>query len=423
MSEGTPSQKNIQEKAIDLAKGYLKGYSFDDLKMLGVGLAAVAITCVVFYYASSDPKSLTEKFYVYAVFGILPILIALAFAFRLFNTPIDETQFYLYIGIIFVMIVSIYLFYQVLYPTTITYFSYALWLISVLIFIVGLAIVYRIFVRTVINMRGWTGFFLKSLFLIPCLLIDLLETVFSELKSAPKMVVVLFILELLILLAYFYIPRVVSEFPSDSIVLLNKPEFLTRLKGVGKATSFVMDVNERDNPSKLLDTIRNNYSISMWIYVNQHPNNYAAYSKETPIFRYGYPNSEVGHPLVVYFNDTKDTNKSDKYIVYVSEDVSGVPLSIPSQSWNQLVISYTKDSTADIFVNGNLEKSVPLMYNFMPKYDIADIVEVGSGDNTVTGGGLHGAICNVVYHKTPLTAFQVAGDYNLYRYRNPPSNN
>jgi hypothetical protein len=43
-------------------------------------------------------------------------------------------------------------------------------------------------------------------------------------------------------------------------------------------------------------------------------------------------------------------------------------------------------------------------------------MEVGYGDNTVTGGGLHGAICNVVYHKTPLTAFQITGDYNLHRY-------
>jgi hypothetical protein len=426
MSENTtPVKQNIQEKAFDLAMDALKGVSFEDLQILGGGLISVSITCFVFYYASTDPKSLTEKFYIYAVFGILPIIIALIFALKIFNTNVDETQFYLYSGIIFVMIVSVYLFYQVLYPTTITHLSYGLWMITVLVFIVGLAIIYRIFVRTVVNMRGWTGFFLKCLFLIPCLLIDLLESVFSELKSAPKMVVVLFILELFIILAYFYIPKIVSTQPSDSIVLLNKPTFLTSLQGIGNATQFFMDVNEQDNPSKSTNSVHKDYSISMWIYVNQHPNTYAAYSKETNIFRYGYPNRpKTGHPRLAYFNDINDANKSDKYIVYVSaEDVSGVMLDIPSQSWNQLVISYTGDSTVDIFVNGNLEKSVPLMYNSMPKYDIADIVEVGSGDNTYIHGGLHGAICNVVYHKKPLTTFQVAGDYNIYRYRNPPSNN
>jgi hypothetical protein len=55
-------------------------------------------------------------------------------------------------------------------------------------------------------------------------------------------------------------------------------------------------------------------------------------------------------------------------------------------------------------------------------YDTGDVIEVGEGDNTVIGSGLHGAICNVVYHKSPITAFQVAAEYNLYRYKNPPVN-
>ena len=55
-------------------------------------------------------------------------------------------------------------------------------------------------------------------------------------------------------------------------------------------------------------------------------------------------------------------------------------------------------------------------------YDIGDIMEVGEGDGTVLGGGLHGAICNVVYHMEPLTPFKVAGEYNLNRYKNPPTN-
>jgi hypothetical protein len=161
----------------------------------------------------------------------------------------------------------------------------------------------------------------------------------------------------------------------------------------------------------------------MWFYVNQHADTYAAYSKETNIFRYGYPGSSIGHPRVAYFNDKNDPNKTDKYIVYVNDraDVPGVLLDIPTQSWNQLVISYNK-SVVDIFLNGNLERSVSLIDNMNPTYDTADIFEVGSGDNTVTKGGLHGAICNVVYHKNPMTTYQVAGEYNLSRFRNPPTN-
>jgi len=281
-------------------------------------------------------------------------------------------------------------------------------------------------VRTVINTRGWTGFFLKFLFLIPCLIIDLFETLFAELKSAPKMVVVLFILEFLIVLAYLYITKLSKPATTNSIVLLNKPVFLSQLQSIGHANKLFMDENEIDNPSKAENTIRQNYSISMWIYVNQHASTYAAYSKETNIFRYGYPNLKTGHPRIAYFNDTNDTNKSDKVIVYIndavsSQDISGVMLQIKPQSWNHLVISYNKN-VVDVFVNGNLDKSIHLEQNVRPDYNIGDVIEVGEGDNTVTRGGLHGAICNVVYYKAPLTTFQVSRDYNLNRYNNPPVN-
>jgi hypothetical protein len=251
-----------------------------------------------------------------------------------------------------------------------------------------------------------------------------LENISNELKVAPKMVIFLFILEILIILAYIYIPRI-AKLSSDSIVLLNKPTFLSKVQSIGTANQLFMDVNERDNPSKSLKMLRQNYSISMWFYVNQHPNTYAAYSKETNIFRYGYPNSKIGHPRVAYFNDRTDQNKADKFIVYLNDaapSVSGVSLEIPTQSWNQLVISYN-DAVMDLFVNGDLVKTAPMPSDARPVYNESDIIEVGEGNNTVTGGGLHGAICNVVYHKTPMTPFQVSGEYNLKRYNNPPINN
>jgi hypothetical protein len=186
-----------------------------------------------------------------------------------------------------------------------------------------------------------------------------------------------------------------------------------------------MGENEINNPKKAKNMIRQNYSISMWVYINQHSNTYAAYSKETNILRYGYPSLKTGHPRIAYFNDIKDTNNTDKVIVYVNGNVaidgSGIAVQIQSQSWNYLVISYN-ESVVDIYVNGNLEKSVALPPGSTIKYNTGDIIEVGEGDNTVTRGGLHGAICNVVYYKTPLTPFQISANYNLNRYNNPPVN-
>lgn len=400
--------------------------SREDLQNYAMGLTAIVFTCAAFYIAYNDPKAMTDKFYVYCIFCILPAVIGIAIASNIFAGPADITKMYFYGGTLIVFIIALYMFYKVMNPNSIKSISYLLGFLSILAFIVGLAIVYRIFVRTIMNTRGWFGFVLKFLFLIPCLLIELIETIFSELKAAPKMVIVLFVFEILIVLAYIYIPRISKPY-TGTVVLLNKPTFLTNRQSIGHANQLFMDVDEVDNPHKTDKVIRQNYSISMWFYVNQHSNTSAAYSKETNIFRYGRPNSDSGHPRVSYFNDVNDITKTDKYIVYVndvisSQDSSGIMLDIPTQSWNQLVISYNK-SVVDIFVNGDLARSVPLAHHVRPNYDVSDIIEVGYGDNTHIGSGLHGAICNVVYYKTPLTPFQVAGDYNSNRYKNPPVNN
>jgi hypothetical protein len=393
-----------------------KPENMGDLNRFGIGLVSLIVACGVLYIATTDPKALTEQFYFYCFFVIMPVILGAIFASNIFGGQYDLNRLYFYGGIGLVFIIAGYLFRRTINPGSVQYITYLLGGLSLLVFIVGLAIVYRIFVRTVVNTRGWTGFFLKFLFLIPCLLIELLETIFEELKVAPKMIVVLFILEILIILAYIYIPRLTNQ-PSDSIIILDKPVFLSKIKSVGNATQLFMNTNDINNPSKSDTEIRQHYSISMWFYVNQHPTTNAAYSKETNIFRFGYPSATNGHIRVTYNNDTKDANKSDKFVVYV-EDSSGAHIDIPTQSWNNLVISFT-DSAVDIFVNGNLEKSTNI--NRPVKYDKSDIMEVGYGDNTVTGGGLHGAICNIVYHKTPLTPFQVAGNYNINRYNNPPT--
>jgi hypothetical protein len=395
--------------------------SVAELKKFAIGLVTLTITCAVFYTAYYDKEALTNKFYLYCVFGLFPIFIGILLVSKIFNEEMNINKMYFYGIILFIMIISINMFYRIMNPTSVSYVSYLINFVFALMFIVGLAIVYRIFVRTIVNVRGWIGFFLRLLFLIPCLLIDVLEALFIELKSSSNMVIALFIIETIIILAYLYMPRFVKS-AKNSVVLLDKPVFLSRSQAIGRADKLFIGVNDKNNPGKDLSLIRQNYSLSMWFYVNQHSTSNAAYSKETDIFRYGVPNRKHGHPRVSYFNDTSDANNTDKFIVYPSENAPRVSLNIPTQSWNQLVIVYN-GTIVDIFVNGNLEKTVTLSSSEIPKYNTSDIIEVGEGDNTNVGGGLHGAICNVVYHKTPLTAFKIAGEYNLNRYKNPPTYN
>ena len=55
-----------------------------DLIKFAIGLVMLCITFSVFYYASKDPKALTEEFYLYIFFGIIPIIIGIFIVSNIF---------------------------------------------------------------------------------------------------------------------------------------------------------------------------------------------------------------------------------------------------------------------------------------------------------------------------------------------------
>lgn len=392
------------------------------LKTYAIALLGLAIAGAFIYKASFDPKSKTSEFYSYLIIVLLPIIIGAFLISPVFSKSLDANGMFFYGALAMILFFSIYKFYQVLNPTSVKLITYGLNVILIFAAIVGLAIIYRIFVRYIINARGWSGFILKVLFYLPCLLIDLLEILFVELKNSPKMVVVLFVLEILVILAYLYLPKLFRvAIPSDMRVMLNKPMFLTQSTTIATGEDLAIPLFDINNPAHDQDKFRREFAISMWVYVNPQPSSYAAYSKETELFRYGPVNSNVGHPRVTYFNDVSN-NKPDQCIVYVSDktpDGPSMTTQIIAQAWNHLVINYT-ESGVDLFLNGDLVQSERMSSNAYPTFDIADVVQVGWGDNSATNSGLMGAICNVKYHHRALMPIEVAGAYNLNRYTNPP---
>lgn len=391
-----------------------------------IALVGLALSGTVIYNAAIDHKSKTTSFYAYLIMVMLPIIVGVFLVAPVFNRPLDTNGMIFYGVIVSIILIAVYLFYRSMNPVSVSIATYGLSIVGVLIFIIGLALVYRIFVRSILNMRGWTGFIFKVLFFIPCLLIDLLETLFAELKNSPKMVVVLFVLEIVAILAYLYLPKLIRvTIPSNSKTLLNKPVFLTQSTTISRATGLVMPNTDVNNPGREEEKFRTNFALSMWVYVNQQSTSYSAYSKETDIFRYGDSGlATQGHPRITYFNDVKN-GKPDQCIIYVSNktDSNGVVPSmttqLTAQAWNHLVINYN-ESDVDLFLNGNLVQSITLDSSAYPSFDMTDVVQVGSGDNTAIHGGLQGAICNVKYHYRSLLPIEVAGAYNLKRYTNPP---
>jgi hypothetical protein len=414
---------SVSESLVEFFNELTSPESASELQKYMIAFGCVVVAAAIIYMSSADPTAQTSNFYIYSIFGVLPVIIGILIISPLFSGPLDRKKMYLFGSIFAVFLITMYLFYRIMNPTSIGVVTNLFSILGFLGMIVGLAIVYRVFVRSIIHSKGWFGFFMKVIFLIPCLLVDIMEYFVAELKNTSRMVFVLFILEILIILAYIYLPRLLKMSSTNTIVLLNKPIFISKKTIIGRSEQFTMDKTDVNNPSKETGVIRKHYSISMWIYINQHPTSYAAYSKETNVFRYGMVDAETGNPRLSYHNDLSDSNKEDKYWLYPTNanDKIRMALDIPAQSWNHVVINYNELSV-DVFLNGDLVKSQSLKTAELPVYGDMDVVEVGEGDNTVTNGGLHGAICNVVYYKRVLTAFEIAGEYNLNRYNNPPVN-
>ena len=291
------------------------------------------------------------------------------------------------------------------------FISIILYTLLTLIVIIALSIFFSIFMNYFKSMDGILGFLVYFIFYIPCLFIDLVAYLKNEYKMTSNIVFVLFVLEIIVVILYMYLPTLLDKImkSKDAVLLLPGAVFLDSSKIIGNADilAFTSDVNSET-------TYKKEYSVSMWIYVNAQPLHQTTYSKEVNIFDMGN-----GKPKIAYVNNTSETNTDvtkDKYIVYFTDakvDSGRFEVSMEKQKWNNVVINYYGNS-ADLFVNGSIIRSAVLNGDSFPTYKASDIITVGSQN------GLHGAICNVYLSKKPISPTEIARTYNLLMFHNPP---
>jgi hypothetical protein len=296
-------------------------------------------------------------------------------------------------------------------PTTILY---ALSGILTFATIIALAIIFYFYSNYLKTVGGWGGWIVNLLFYVPCLVLDFISYIKREVGLTSHLVYYLFLLELIAALLYIYIPKLVNKVTeSEGKPLLPDTVFLDIKKelGSGEALAFINSGYAED----AVTTYKRSYSISMWIYLNIQPPNYASYAKEREIFNYG-----DGLPKVTYVNnvDTDGSKTPDVLKVYYTNKGlkanQSYTVNIKPQKWNQIVFNYTS-TQVDLFINGHLEKTFVFDGN-EPEYLASDVISVGSTD------GLDGAICNVKYHYVPQSKSQIATSYNLLMKQNPPTN-
>jgi hypothetical protein len=387
---------------------------------IGIIIGPIFLACLL-YYATHDPKALTNNSSTYILFiGAIVIV-----CFGLYSSLPDFSNSpympFLVGGIALLGISMAGYFSSYLTPSVISTIGNFMRILVLLMIVVGLAIGYKLFSERIKSLTGWKGFFANFLFYIPCMLSDGLEYLLQQYNITPNIVFILLIIELVLLLGYFYIPLLIQKsIKKTAIMLQNKPVYLDKERNVGNIENFLFKplgdkVIYVGNKNKY----RRNYCINMWVFLNMQPSSDSAYANETTIFNYN------NHPRVTYKNksDNKRLKNRSIYTFYFSNTQDGnilddgktsakYELSIPNQKWNLMSFNYF-ESKVDLYINGDLERTFYFANN-IPDYSPMDNILLGS-DNGVTG-----AICNVTYNKTPLTTQQIASLYNANYFKNPP---
>lgn len=304
--------------------------------------------------------------------------------------------------------------------------------------VIGMSLFYNLFLNQSYRQEGILGFIIYFVFFIPCLVSDFIEYVANEFKTTPNIILVLFVLEIVFLLLYIYLPaNILRNSLKNGKVLIDRPMFLgteTILAG-----SDLLKKNDEEVKQLLrtgaISSIENstksiynrNYAISLWFSynpINKHKDD----ASLMPIFKFGVTNENdnidekemVGVPMIAYLHndefsfvftnnltDLSDEKYKQKYIQTIH---------IPPQRWNNIVFNY-HNNRVDLFINGSLERTIELT-GAIPEYDATMSFIAGSPNNI-----LHGALCNIRIFSEPLTQSQITQAYNLLKLQNPPVNN
>lgn len=382
------------------------------MKYIILAFTVIFIGIILFVFADNE-SALNTKTYTYAITVLLPLFFVSIYFMRVNRTYSKKTSMIM-LGVIlgfFAFIYTAYYFYSKISSEYYYIFNYILNFLIFLIIMVGLSIFYRIFINNLYRSDSEWAFVISLLFYIPCLISDFIKYMTGQLKITSPFVIVLFVVEILLILLYIFLPilfKKLNKSKTNLVLLQNEPLFLNKKTQIGS------DKMEQihNNPNRYLfeSGYSTNYSFSMWIFINPQNMSNGAYSNETEIFNYGY--GDDVKPRITYLYD-KDG--SDIYKVYCSNKTTPIQFTVTSQKWNQFAFNYNyNDSAVDIFINGNLERSVSFNETSIPNYGPSDIITVGSDK------GLAGAICNVTYRSVPLTKKQIANSYNLLMNANPP---
>jgi hypothetical protein len=361
------------------------------------------IIFIIIVYLSYDPLALTTRGFMYLFIILIPILYLLIFVYVNYHLELFKSNlFYIFTLVLILLFIGTIYFYYKMSSTNILLFSYLIGFVLLLIILVGFIIFYNIFFEYLNKQTGNLGIFIQFIFYIPCLFNDLIKYILEQYHITPNIVFILFIFEILLILLYIYIPKLIHLLfkPSSNVLLMN-PVYLNKQTDIsgGLLSNLMILPPMHPAPLNKIPHRTNNFGISMWIYVNEN------ITSHTEINIMNFCN---GKTRIAYLNNK---NNSNSYRIYYNDDTNKpYVLHLNHQKWNYFAFSYYLNNV-DLFINGELTRT----FTGNDVFNMTDYnIKIGQDD------GLNGAICNILYYNKPLTKFQVAESYNLLINQNPP---
>jgi hypothetical protein len=374
--------------------------------LYAIGIATYLL--IIFFYMTNKPDVLYSEQYFYLSIIIIPLVAVGLWAYKNFitsdNVSISRYEIMFTTGALILMAVGIYLYISkdvsiLEIKSAFTMFRF----LEALIVLVILAIVFRTAIEKMNTSEsaGWSGFFVQLIFFIPCLIGDFIEYLLGEFKSTPNVVFALFIIEILLILAYIYLPRLMTaSITKNGTMLVKEPVPINMKKPLKTYVDLVGGSTKSNDLLKNPLIINNKFSISGWVYVVSQPPNKYPYNDEATIFEF-----TTLHPRLVF------NGKTNNFKAYFNR-AQNHEFEMPLQKWNYVVFNYDK-SSIDLFVNGKLEHTVKRNVND-DSFKINDLVYIGQER------GLSGGICNLMYSSTPLIGQDIKYQYDYNKYNEPP---
>lgn len=374
--------------------------------LYAIGIATYLL--IIFFYMTNKPDVLYSEQYFYLSIIFIPLVAVGLWAYKNFvtsdNASISRYEIMFATGALILVAVGIYLYISkdvsiLEIKSAFTMFRF----LEALIVLVILAIVFRTAIEKINTSEsaGWSGFFVQLIFFIPCLIGDFIEYLLGEFKSTPNVVFVLFIIEILLILAYIYLPRLMTaSITKNGTMLVKDPVQINMKKPLKTYVDLVGGSTKSNDLLKTPLIINNKFAISGWVYVVSQPPNKYPYNDEATIFEF-----TTLHPRLVF------NGKTNKFKAYFNR-AQNHEFEMPLQKWNYVVFNYDK-SSIDLFVNGKLEHTVKRNVND-DNFKINDLVYIGQER------GLSGGICNLMYSSTPLIGEDIKYQYDYNKYNEPP---